>query len=67
MLFKGIPEINLSPIDPLYVSELNVVQGSGPVNIKMLLKNIHFHGFSTAQVSRVVYAEYFTILIIIGF
>ncbi|KAG4079172.1 hypothetical protein HA402_001143 [Bradysia odoriphaga] len=50
----GIPEINLTPIDPLFVPELNIVQGSGPVNIKMHLKNLNFHGFSTAQVSRVV-------------
>lgn len=54
MFFKGIPEIGLAPIDPLYVPELNIVQGSGPVNIKMYLKNINFIGFSTAQVSRVV-------------
>lgn len=53
----GIPEINLAPIDPLYVPELNIVQGNGPVNIKMHLKNIKFFGFSTAQVSKVVYAN----------
>lgn len=56
-IFEGIPEINLAPIDPLFVPELNIVQGSGPVNIKMNLKNINFIGFSTAQVGKVVYGD----------
>ncbi|KAJ6637425.1 Protein takeout [Pseudolycoriella hygida] len=51
---NGIRDINLAPVDPLFVPELNIVQGNGPVNIQMYFKNVNFHGFSTSQVTRVV-------------
>lgn len=53
-LSAGIPDINMVPTDPLFVPELNLVQGTGPVNIKLNLKSLVFTGFSTTQVTRVV-------------
>lgn len=52
--FEGIPAIHLIPIDPLFVPEINIIQGSeSPVNIKLNFRNTNFIGFSTVDVTRV--------------
>lgn len=44
------------PIDPLFVPEINIIQGSeSPVNIRLNFKNANFIGFSTVDVTRVMY------------
>lgn len=46
------------PIDPLFVPEINIIQGSNsPVNIKLNFKNANFIGFSTLDVTRVMYVR----------
>lgn len=53
-VFKGINGIHLIPTDPLFVPEINIIQGSdSPVNIKLNLKNANFIGFSAVDVTRV--------------
>lgn len=45
----------MAPIDPLYVPETNIIQGSGsPVNIKLNIKNANFIGFRNVVVTNVV-------------
>lgn len=52
--FEGIPAIHLIPTDPLFVPEINIIQGSeSPVNIKLNFRNASFIGFSTVNVTRV--------------
>lgn len=56
--FKGIPSIHLIPTDPLFVPEINIIQGSeSPVNIKLNFRNANFIGFSTVDVTRVMYVS----------
>ncbi|XP_037028821.1 protein takeout-like [Bradysia coprophila] len=52
---SGIPSIHLIPTDPLFIPEINIIQGSeSPVNIKLNFKNANFIGFSTVDVTRVI-------------
>ncbi|KAJ6635879.1 Protein takeout [Pseudolycoriella hygida] len=51
---NGIPSIHLIPTDPLFVPEINIIQGGeSPVNIKLNLRDANFIGFSTIDVTRV--------------
>ena len=49
-LKDGLPEIGLPPIDPLNVTEISLLQGSGPVSINATLMNVRIFGFSKAIV-----------------
>lgn len=44
----GVPEIGLLPVDPLKVSEIRLLQGTGPVSINATLTNVQIDGFSRA-------------------
>lgn len=46
----GAPEIGLKPLDPLDISSLVIGEGSGPVNVKQIFKNVKLHGISTSKV-----------------
>lgn len=50
----GIPSINLKPIDPLFVPEIDIYQGDeSPVSIALKFRNASFRGLSTFNVTRV--------------
>lgn len=47
---KGIPELNLIPLDPLHMDYINIVQGKkqkSPVNLVIKLTNIDIFGLDT--------------------
>lgn len=47
--------MNLIPIDPLFVPEINIIQGNdSPVNIQLVLQNSTFYGLSNLVINRVV-------------
>jgi hypothetical protein len=46
ILFQGKSEINLKPIDPLFVAHARVVEDSGPVRIDSTSTNSYISGFS---------------------
>lgn len=51
----GIPSLDLQPIDPLFVEEMEIVQGNprGPVSLRIDLKNISTLGQSDLKVKKV--------------
>lgn len=52
---KGIPELNIVPIDPLFVDTLKISQGkSSSMNMVMTLKNVDIYGLSNANTQRVM-------------
>lgn len=53
-LKNGRSDINLAPIDPLHVDEVNIAQGAqSPVNINLKLSDLEGYGLSTANVTKV--------------
>lgn len=56
LTYIGIPEIDLSSIDPLFIGKTTVEQGasSSPVNIKVRMKNANMIGVNQFVVNRVV-------------
>lgn len=56
-LKDGRSDLNIVPLDPLFIKELHIVQGSdtgSPVNMNLKLKDINLHGLSTTNVKKVV-------------
>lgn len=49
-LKNGVPDIGLIPLDPLNVTEIRLLQGTGPVSINATLNNVRVYGFSSAIV-----------------
>lgn len=51
---QGYPELGLPIFDPLRIEKLNIDQGgNGPVNLKMLLRNIDLHGLSELTFTKI--------------
>lgn len=51
----GYSSANIVPLDPLYVNEVNIIQGTtSPVNIQLNFKNASFHGLKSAYVTKVM-------------
>lgn len=51
----GRRDINLVPIDPMQIDEVNIVQGErSPVNINLNFRKLKGYGLSTANVTKVV-------------
>lgn len=40
----GLPTLGIGPLQPLAISEINIGQGNGPVNIRQDYTNIKLHG-----------------------
>ncbi|KAF6208772.1 hypothetical protein GE061_014512 [Apolygus lucorum] len=49
-LKDGNPQLGVFPLDPFHFNKLTLGGGSGPVNIKLDLKNLDLYGISTAKV-----------------
>ncbi|XP_018332047.1 protein takeout [Agrilus planipennis] len=47
---KGLPEIDLQPLDPLEVPVIKILQGDGPVNVNASLANVTVVGFGKTKV-----------------
>lgn len=55
LLRNGRRDLNLVPIDPLHVDEVNIDQGTNsPVNINLKFRNLKCYGLSQATVKRIV-------------
>lgn len=55
LLRDGRRDLNLVPIDPLHVDEVNIDQGTNsPVNINLKFRNLKCYGLSQATVKRIV-------------
>lgn len=55
VLKNGRSDINIVPLDPLFIKELHIVQGSeSPVNLNLRLRDINLHGLSNTRVKKVV-------------
>lgn len=47
--------MNIVPIDPLFVSSVDIIQSeSSPVSIKLYTKNVDFIGFSKLHIDEAV-------------
>lgn len=54
-LSGGLRDINMVSIDPLYVNEVDIIQGSNsPVNVNLNFKDVIFYGLSNLNVKKVV-------------
>lgn len=50
----GYPELGLPVFDPLRIEKMNIEQGgTGPVNLKILLRNFYMSGLSNLQFRKV--------------
>lgn len=49
---KGFPDLKIPSLDPLFVSEIKVLQGNGPVSIDSTFTNQKFHGISNYKIER---------------
>ena len=55
MLKDGRRDINMVPLDPLHVDEVDIIQSSkSPVNINLNFKDVSFFGLSNLNVKKVV-------------
>lgn len=53
-LKDGRRDLNLVPLDPLQVNEVEIVQGSqSPVNINLKFRDMECYGLSTVQIMSV--------------
>ncbi|KAJ1530243.1 hypothetical protein ONE63_005166 [Megalurothrips usitatus] len=50
---NGAKEFGVFPIDPLFMSTLDIEQGSGPVAIDLRFKDVNFYGLKGAQLRSV--------------
>lgn len=54
-LKDGRRDINIVPLDPLHVDEVDIIQGnSSPVNINLNFKDVQFYGLSNLNVKKVM-------------
>lgn len=49
----GIPKLGILPVDPLFLTSLEIGQGSGPVSIDLHLTNASIHGLKKAVIKNV--------------
>ncbi|XP_077289809.1 circadian clock-controlled protein daywake-like [Arctopsyche grandis] len=49
-LFKGIPELDIPSCEPLFLSEVKLVQGHGVMAMNSEYRNVHLWGFSNFTV-----------------
>lgn len=57
LLKNGRRDLNLVPIDPLQVDEVNINQGStSPVNINLRFRDLKCYGLSLAVIKDIMYA-----------
>lgn len=52
-MFAGIPKIGILPVDPLFLTKLDIGQGSGPVSIDLNLRNASIIGLKHAVIKDV--------------
>lgn len=51
----GLRDINMVSIDPLFVNEVDIIQGSdSPVNVNLNFKDVKFYGLSNLKTKKVV-------------
>uniref|UniRef100_A0A8D8XTD4 Protein takeout n=1 Tax=Cacopsylla melanoneura TaxID=428564 RepID=A0A8D8XTD4_9HEMI len=55
VLMRGIPKVGILPVDPLFLTRLDIGQGSGPVSIDLNLKNASIIGLKHAAIKTVKY------------
>ncbi|XP_050079367.1 uncharacterized protein LOC126567180 [Anopheles maculipalpis] len=48
----GVPGLGLASLDPLRIDEMDIVQGTGPVNIVLNFKNVDITGFKDVIVKK---------------
>lgn len=48
----GVPALGLASLDPLRIDEMDIVQGTGPVNIVLNFKNVDITGFKDVAVKK---------------
>ncbi|XP_049286339.1 uncharacterized protein LOC125765363 [Anopheles funestus] len=49
---SGVPGLGLASLDPLRIDEMDIVQGTGPVNIVLNFKNVDITGFKDVLVKK---------------
>uniref|UniRef100_A0A182W181 Uncharacterized protein n=1 Tax=Anopheles minimus TaxID=112268 RepID=A0A182W181_9DIPT len=49
---SGVPGLGLASLDPLRIDEMDIVQGTGPVNIVLNFKNVDITGFKDVIVKK---------------
>ncbi|PSN50408.1 hypothetical protein C0J52_08562 [Blattella germanica] len=52
-LVKGIPELKLTPMEPLVIPRMEFHEGNGNFHINQVMTNLTIHGLSTAVVKNV--------------
>ncbi|XP_022179648.1 protein takeout-like [Myzus persicae] len=52
-LVKGIPSLGLIPIDPLIISQMDIIQGTsnGPLDIKLSFKDLYIHNIGSIKIT----------------
>lgn len=55
VLMRGIPKIGILPVDPLFLTTLEIGQGSGPVSIDLHLTNASIAGLKHAVIKSIKY------------
>ncbi|KAI5732425.1 hypothetical protein M8J76_000101 [Diaphorina citri] len=55
VVMRGIPKVGILPVDPLFLTRLDIGQGTGPVSIDLNLKNVSIHGLKHAVIKSVEY------------
>lgn len=51
-LAKGIPEIQVPGLEPLYIPDVVIANGNGASNFKAILKNINVYGASDFKITK---------------
>uniref|UniRef100_A0A182PS73 Uncharacterized protein n=1 Tax=Anopheles epiroticus TaxID=199890 RepID=A0A182PS73_9DIPT len=49
---SGVPALGLASLDPLRIDEMDIVQGTGPVNIVLNFRNVDITGFKDVIVKK---------------
>lgn len=49
---KGIPEISVPGLEPLYISDVVIASGNDASNFKAILKNINVYGASDFRITK---------------
>ncbi|KAJ1531411.1 hypothetical protein ONE63_000092 [Megalurothrips usitatus] len=54
---KGAKDFGVFPIDPLFMSQVNIEQGRGPVAIDLRFRDLNIHGLKNAKLIDVVKSD----------
>jgi hypothetical protein len=55
----GLPELQMLPVDPLFVTKISIQEGAGrPVRLNLDLNNSTSAGFSEVEIEAVRYVTY---------